>query len=88
MQPMMCGRYKSAYAHNGAKYDSLLMLNQIVKMEGLDINPLFNSARLLTLKIKTEKGTIDFRDSNLLLNMPLKSFNKELGLGLNMEKEV
>ena len=29
-----------------------------------------------------------FKDSCLLLNMPLKLFNKNLGLGLNMEKEI
>jgi hypothetical protein len=57
-------------------------------MDGMHISPLMNAGRLLTLKVKTEKGTIDFRDSNLLLNMPLKSFNKELGLGMQMEKEV
>ena len=31
---------------------------------------------------------LHFKDSCLLLNMPLKSFNKNLGLGLDMEKEI
>jgi hypothetical protein len=88
MQPTISSHYKYIYAHNGAKFDNILMLNQIVKMTEMKTDPLFNAGRLLTLKVKTEKGVVDFRDSNLLLNMPLKSFNKELGLGLHMEKEV
>jgi hypothetical protein len=82
MQPTICAHYKYIYAHNGAKYDNVLMLDSIIKMVNMRISPLFNSGRLLSLKITAEKGVIEFRDSNLLLSMPLKSFNKELGLGL------
>jgi hypothetical protein len=64
------------------------MLQSIIQMKDMNISPLFNSGRLLSLKIKTEKHNIELRDSNLLLNMPLKDFNKELGLGLKMAKEV
>jgi hypothetical protein len=27
MQPMICNQFKYIYAHNGAKYDNVLMLN-------------------------------------------------------------
>jgi hypothetical protein len=57
-------------------------------MADMTLSPLFNSGRLLSLKVKTEKNTLEFRDSALLITMPLKSFNKELGLGMNMDKEV
>jgi hypothetical protein len=64
------------------------MLQKMLKLEDLKLSPLFNAGRLLTLKVTTEKHTFEFRDSNLLLSMPLKDFNKELGLGLHMDKEI
>jgi hypothetical protein len=54
----------------------------------LQISPLFNNGRLLSLKVSSEKNQIEFRDSNLLLNMPLKDFNKELGLKMTIGKEI
>ena len=88
MQPHIYNTFKYVYAHNGAKYDNILMLQQMLKMENMNISPLFNSGRLLSLKVNNNSGAIEFRDSNLWLNMALKDFNKELGLGLNMDKEV
>ena len=45
------------------------------------INPLFNNGKLISLRIKSKVHTLEFRDSNSLLSMPLKEFNKELNLG-------
>jgi hypothetical protein len=51
MQPHIYNSFKYVYAHNGAKYDNVLMLQQMLKMKSMTISPLFNSGRLLSLKL-------------------------------------
>jgi len=64
------------------------MLKKILDMEAFTVSPLFNGGKLLSLKVSNSANVIEFKDSCMLLSMPLKKFNKDLDLGLNMEKEV
>jgi len=48
----------------------------------------FSGGKLLKLHIKGEVNEICFKDSNLLLGMPLKSFKKNLSLEGDYEKEI
>ena len=53
------------------------------------IDVVFNAGKLLLLHTKGEVNEIYFKDSNNLLMMPLKNFNKNLDLGnQSLEKEI
>ena len=53
------------------------------------IDVVFNAGKLLQLHTKGEVNEIYFKDSNNLVMMPLKNFNKNLDLGnQSLEKEI
>ena len=60
----------------------------LYKEEKTKIEVIFNCGKLIQLHTKGEVNDIYFKDSNNLLGMPLRDFNKNLSLGLNMNKEI
>jgi hypothetical protein len=67
MQPQICHEYKYIYAHNGAKYDNILMLSKMLHIKEIDVkdyngesesynltlDPFYNNNKMLKLTVKT-----------------------------------
>ncbi|CAL6102645.1 Conserved_hypothetical protein [Hexamita inflata] len=85
LNPVFCNEYKQIYAHNGSKYDNILILQKNIQKYKTDI--LMPNGRLIQLGISDKVNTIFIKDSCLLVAMPLKKFNENLQLGMNLEKE-
>ena len=72
---------KYVFAHNGGKYDTVLLLSYIINSDvNIKFETLINNGKLMSLTLELEAGTVIIKDSILLLTEPLKRFNKSYGL--------
>ncbi|CAL6094654.1 Conserved_hypothetical protein [Hexamita inflata] len=80
-------KIKYVYAHNGAKFDTKLFLSYIIHNNvSIEYETLFNGGRLIQLSITTQSGEVLIKDSLLILNTPLSSFQKAFDIDSMREK--
>ena len=69
-------------AHNGSKYDEILLMDSIMRM-GLNVkSAIKNQGKFLQIELKDKLCNMKFHDSLLIMpGMQIKNFNKDLQLG-------
>jgi hypothetical protein len=59
------------YAHNLSAFDGIFLMRHLFELG--DVKPLIDDARIISIKVKVGMKTILFKDSYLLLPMPLRA---------------
>jgi hypothetical protein len=80
---------KDFYAHNGAKYDNLLIYKELRnrrESEGLQLKINNNGQSITGITVKSQFTKINFKDSYKVLSIPLGGFHFNLDLDTDVKK--